>query len=43
VLKAAVNARAAAIVTFNRRDFRPAAGRFGLDILLPAEAIRRVR
>ena len=42
VLEAAVNGRASAIVTFNRRDFRPAANRFGLDILLPAEAIRRV-
>ncbi len=42
VLEAAVNAHAAAIVTFNGRDFRPAADRFGLDILLPAEAIRRV-
>jgi predicted nucleic acid-binding protein len=42
VLEAAVNAQADAIATFNRRDFRPAAGRFGIDILLPAEAIRRV-
>ena len=42
VLEAAANGQAAAIVTFNRRDFRPAASRFGLDILLPAEAIRRV-
>ena len=42
VLEAAVNGRAVAIVTFNRRDFRTAADRFGLDILLPAEAIRRV-
>ena len=42
VLEAAVNSRASAIVTFNRRDFRPAAERFGIDILLPAEAIRRV-
>jgi predicted nucleic acid-binding protein len=42
VLEAAVNGQAAAIATFNRRDFRPAADRFGIDILLPAEAIRRV-
>ncbi len=42
VLEAAVNGRAAAIVTFNRRHFQAAAERFGLDILLPAEAIRRV-
>lgn len=43
VLEAAVNAGATAIVTFNRRDFRSVADRFGLDILLPAEAIRRAR
>ncbi len=42
VLEAAVNGRVVAIVTFSRRDFRPAAGRFGLEILLPAEAIRRI-
>ena len=42
VLEAAANGQAAAIVTFNRRDFRPAADHFGLDILLPADAIRRV-
>jgi len=42
VLEAAVSGRAAAIVTFNRRDFRPAADRFGINVLLPAEAIRRV-
>ena len=40
VLEAAVNGRAA-ITTFNRRDFR-AASRFGIEVLLPAEAIRRV-
>ena len=42
VLEAAVNGRADAIATFNRRDFRPAAHRFGIAILLPAEAIRRI-
>jgi len=42
VLEAAVNARADAIATFNRCDFRPAADRFGVEILLPSEAIRRV-
>ena len=41
-LEAAVNGRAAAIATFNRRDFRPAAERFGIQILLPADVIRRV-
>lgn len=43
VLEAAVNGRARAIVTFNRRDFVPAAARFGLDVWLPAEAWRRMR
>jgi putative PIN family toxin of toxin-antitoxin system len=43
VLEAAVNGQAAAIVTFNRRDFGAAPARFGIDVLLPAEAIRRIR
>jgi predicted nucleic acid-binding protein len=43
VLEAAVNGQAGAIATFNRRDFGRAADRFGIEILLPAEAIRRVR
>ena len=42
VLEAAVNSRADAIVTFNRRDFREAAVRFGVAILLPSEALRRM-
>jgi predicted nucleic acid-binding protein len=41
VLEAAVNGRANAIATFNRRHFRAAAERFGIDILLPSEVIRR--
>lgn len=43
VLEAAVNGRADALVTFNRRDFRPAADHFGLALLLPGEALGRVR
>jgi predicted nucleic acid-binding protein len=43
VLEAAVNGQAAAIVTFNRRDFRVVPARFGVDVLTPAEAIRRIR
>jgi putative PIN family toxin of toxin-antitoxin system len=43
VLEAAVNGQAAAIVTFNRRDFGVAPSRFGIDVLTPAEAIRRIR
>jgi putative PIN family toxin of toxin-antitoxin system len=43
VLEAAVNGRAAAIVTFNRRDFSVAPAGFGIDVLTPAEAIGRIR
>jgi predicted nucleic acid-binding protein len=39
VLEAAVNGGAEAIVTFNRRDFVPAADRFGVRVLLPREAL----
>jgi putative PIN family toxin of toxin-antitoxin system len=43
VLEAAVNGQAAAIVTFNRRDFGAAPARFGVEVLTPAEAIKRIR
>ena len=43
VLEAAVNGQAAAIVTFNRRDFGAAPAQFGIELLTPAEAIRRIR
>lgn len=42
VLEAAVNGRAEAIVTFNRRDFGAAPGRFGVVVLTPREAMRRI-
>jgi hypothetical protein len=42
VLETAVNGHADVVVTFNRRDFEPAAARFGLEILAPAEAVRRL-
>jgi putative PIN family toxin of toxin-antitoxin system len=42
VLEAAVNGRADAIVTFNRRHFRAAATRFGIAVLNPGEALRRI-
>jgi predicted nucleic acid-binding protein len=42
VLEAAVNGRADAIVTFNRRDFLPAARRFGIGVEAPSEIIRRL-
>jgi putative PIN family toxin of toxin-antitoxin system len=40
VLETAVNGRADAIVTFNRRDFVSAAKAFGIAVLLPADAVR---
>ena len=43
VLEAAVNGQAAAIVTFNRRDFGGVPAGFGIDVLTPAETIRRIR
>ena len=43
VLEAAVNGQAAAIVTFNRRDFGTAPARFGIEVLTPVETIRRIR
>jgi putative PIN family toxin of toxin-antitoxin system len=42
VLEAAVNGRADALVTFNVKDYSPAAERFGLPVLLPREALARV-
>jgi predicted nucleic acid-binding protein len=42
VLEVAVNGHADAIVTFNRRDFRPATERFGIEVLLPGAAIERL-
>ena len=42
VLEAALNGRAAAIVTFNERHFRPVAGLFGLMILSPSQALARL-
>jgi predicted nucleic acid-binding protein len=43
VLETAVNGRADAIVTFNRRHFGEAASRFGIEVISPAEALERVR
>jgi predicted nucleic acid-binding protein len=42
VLETAVNGRAKVVVTFNRRDFEPAAMRFGLEVITPAEGVRRL-
>lgn len=43
VLEAAVNGQADAIVTFNRRDFEPANAVFNVELLLPVQAVRRVK
>lgn len=42
VLEAAVNGRADALVTFNQRDYGSAPARFGVELLLPREAIARI-
>jgi len=43
VLEAAVNGRADALVTFNVRDFGGVPSQFGIEVLLPREAIRRIK
>jgi predicted nucleic acid-binding protein len=43
VLEAAANGGAAAIVTFNRRDFGSVPLQFVVDVLTPIEAVRRIR
>lgn len=43
VLEAAVNGRADAIVTFNQRDFGAAPQRFGIRVILPRDAWRKLQ
>lgn len=43
VLEAAVNGRADALVTFNVRDYGTAPSEFGVEVLLPREALMRIR
>ena len=43
ILEAAVNGQADMIVTFNRKDYGAAPKSFGMDVLLPSEALERVR
>ena len=43
VLEAAVNAMADAIVSFNHKDFGDAPAAFGIDMLLPRDALARLR
>ena len=42
VLEAAINGSADALVTFNRRDFGDAPREFGIAVLLPQQALRRI-
>ena len=42
VLEVAVNGAADAVVTFNRRDFAQGAKAFGLAVLTPGDALRRL-
>lgn len=43
VLEAAINGRADALATFNRRDFGAAPTRFGVRLCTPAELLRSLR
>jgi putative PIN family toxin of toxin-antitoxin system len=43
VLEAALNSGADAIVTFNRKDYGDAPGRFGICCWLPREALEKLR
>lgn len=43
VLETAINGRADVIVTFDLRDYGHAPRRFGVDLLLPSQAIQRIR
>ncbi len=43
VLEAAVNGGADALVMFNLRDYGQTPARFGIEVLLPREALRRIR
>jgi putative PIN family toxin of toxin-antitoxin system len=42
VLEAAVNGQAQAIVTFNLRDYGTMPKEFGIDVLLPRDALKRL-
>jgi predicted nucleic acid-binding protein len=43
VLEAAVNGRADAMVTFNVRDYGTPPSQFGVEVLVPREAIARIK
>lgn len=43
VLETAVNGRAQALMTFNRRHYGDVPGRFGIELLNPGESLRRMQ
>jgi predicted nucleic acid-binding protein len=43
VLEAAVNGQARCLVSFNHRHFGAAPARFGVELLLPSEALEKLR
>ena len=43
VLETAINGQADCIVTHKLRHFEPTASGFGIEVILPAEALRRIR
>jgi len=43
VLEAAVNGRSKAIVTHNVRDFQPAVGNFGIEVVTPGTFLKRIK
>ena len=42
VLEAAINGKADALITFNTKDFGEAPGRFGIALMSPRQALRRI-
>ena len=43
VLETAINGRADALVTFNLRDFNTVPQRFGIEVLLPRNFVKRIK
>ncbi|HTD29545.1 MAG TPA: putative toxin-antitoxin system toxin component, PIN family [Xanthomonadaceae bacterium] len=43
VLEAAINGGVDALATFNHRDFGDAPSRFGVELLFPSDALRRIK
>ena len=43
VLEAAVNGQAGLLVTFNVRDFGTVPSRFGIEVMIPRDALERIR